>query len=103
MRADVHVGGVALDLPHRGLPDGDVELSIRPEAVTFVPVASAPMVATVRKASYLGGLMEYTLDTSIGELFVISTAVERPHSVGSTVGVALAQHGVVAIPPSAVT
>ena len=103
MRADVHVGGVALDLPHRGLPDGDVDLSIRPEAVTFVPVVGAPMIATVSKASYLGGLMEYTLDTSIGELFVISTAVERPHSVGSTVGVALAQHGVVAIPPSAVT
>jgi iron(III) transport system ATP-binding protein len=97
--ADVDVGGVTLRLPHRGLPDGEVELSIRPEAVTFVPAAGAPLTATVRKASYLGGLMEYTLDTRIGELFVISTAVEQPYTAGSIVGVALAQHGVVAIPP----
>ncbi|MEP7330360.1 MAG: ABC transporter ATP-binding protein, partial [Betaproteobacteria bacterium] len=99
--ADVEVGGVTLSLPHRGLPDGDVELSIRPEAVTFTPEANAAMTATVRKASYLGGLMEYTLETPIGELFVISTAVAQPHPVGSKVGVALAQHGVVAIPPAA--
>jgi hypothetical protein len=44
-------------------------------------------------------LMEYSLDTDIGELFVISTAVERPFTAGSTVGVALANHGVVVIPP----
>ena len=99
--ADVEVGGVTLRLPHRGLRDGEVELSIRPEAVTFVPAAGAPLTATVRKASYLGGLMEYSLDTPIGELFAISTAVEAPHAVGSTVGIALAQHGVVAIPPAA--
>jgi iron(III) transport system ATP-binding protein len=98
--ADVDVGGVTLRLPHRGLPDGAVELSIRPEAVTFVPATGAPLTATVRKASYLGGLMEYTLDTRIGELFVISTGVEAPQGVGTVVGVALAAHGVVAIPPA---
>jgi iron(III) transport system ATP-binding protein len=42
--------------------------------------------------------MEYTLDTPIGPLFVISTAVERPLEVGARVGVALANHGVVVIP-----
>jgi len=33
--ADVHVGPVMLVLPHRGLADGEVELAIRPEAVTL--------------------------------------------------------------------
>lgn len=102
-RGDVLVGGVTLDVLHRGLRDGDVELSIRPEAITLLPETAAPLTATVRKAAYLGGLMEYTLDSPIGELFVISTAVDQPLAVGATVGVALANHGVVAIPPAAVS
>ncbi|MEO6565448.1 MAG: ABC transporter ATP-binding protein [Casimicrobiaceae bacterium] len=98
--AQVDVGGLTLRLPHRGLPDGDVDLSIRPEAVMLVPPAGAPMQGTVRNASYLGGLMEYTLDTPIGALFVISMDVAVPYAPGATVGVRLAQHGVVAVPPA---
>ena len=98
--ADVLVGGVTLDVLHRGLPDGDVELAIRPEAITLLPETAAPLKATVRTAAYLGGLMEYTLDTPIGELFAISIAVDQPLAVGATVGVALTNHGVVAIPPA---
>ncbi len=98
---DVRIGNVTLSLAHRDLPDGDVDLSIRPEAIEFLPIADAPIRATVRKAAYLGGLMEYTLDTPIGELFVISTAVDQPHAIGSGVGVALARHGVVVIPLAA--
>jgi hypothetical protein len=45
--------------------------------------------------------MEYTLDSPIGALFVISTAVDQPLAVGAGVGLALANHGVVAIPPAA--
>ncbi len=52
---DVHVGGITLTLPHRGLPDGAVDLSIRPEAITFTPQSGAALAATVRKAAYLGG------------------------------------------------
>jgi iron(III) transport system ATP-binding protein len=98
---DVLVGGTVLDLPHRDLPDGEVDLSIRPEAITFVRPEEAPLKATVRKASYLGGLIEYTLDSPIGELFVISVAVDHPVAVGTSVGILLARHGVVVIPPSA--
>src|SRR5690349_15430058 len=59
-RADVQIGPVSLLLPHRGLADGEVELAIRPEAVTLRDGAGA-LQGTVRKAAYLGGLMEYTL------------------------------------------
>ena len=51
------------------------------------------------KAAYLGNTMEYTLETVIGPLFVINGAVDRPLAVGATTGVALAPHGVIAIPP----
>jgi iron(III) transport system ATP-binding protein len=102
-RGEVVIGSVTLDVLHRGLPDGEVELSIRPEAITLLPQDAAPLQATVRKAAYLGGLMEYTLDSPIGALFVISTAVDQPLAVGAGVGVALANHGVVAIPPAAIS
>jgi iron(III) transport system ATP-binding protein len=97
---EVVVGGTVLVLPHRGLPDGDVDLSIRPEAITFVQPEDASLKATVCKAAYLGGIIEYTLDSPIGDLFVISVAVDHPVAVGTGVGVALARHGVVVIPPS---
>jgi len=97
---DVRLGPVTLVLPHRGLADGDCEVAIRPEGIELRHDGDAPIAATVRKAAYLGQLMEYTLDTTIGDLFVISTAVDRPLPVGGRVGVALANHGVVVIPPS---
>jgi iron(III) transport system ATP-binding protein len=99
--ADVKLGAVTLSLPHRDMPDGPVEVSIRPEAISITQDDDAPIRGTVRKAAYLGGLMEYSLDTDVGELFVISTAVERPFAAGSAIGVTLAQHGVVVIPPGA--
>jgi len=99
--ADVRLGAVTLSLPHRGLADGRVDVSIRPEAIDVRSDASGPIRGTVRKASYLGGLMEYSLATDIGDLFVVSTAVERPLAAGTAVGVSLADHGVVVIPPGA--
>src|SRR6059058_4732455 len=96
---NVTLGAVTLSLHHRGLPDGTVEVSIRPEAIEIRNSGDAPLNGHVRKVAYLGGLMEYSLDTDIGALFVISTAVERPFTAGAAVGVALANHGVVVIPP----
>ena len=96
--ADVTLGPVTLSLPHGGAADGECEVAIRPEAIELHREGNAPIAATVRKASYLGQLMEYTLDTAIGPLFVISTAVDRPLEIGAAVGVALAGHGVVVIP-----
>lgn len=98
-RADISIGGMVLDLPHRGLPDGEVQLSIRPEAIVLVAADAAVLVGTVRKTAYLGGVLEYSLETAIGDLFAISPAVDRPLPAGSRVGVVFAGHGVVAVPP----
>ena len=88
-------------LPHRGLPDGDVDLSIRPEAITLASEGASRLRGTIRKASYLGGTMEYSVETAVGTLFVISTAVDAPMPVGARVGIVLARHGVVAIAAAA--
>ena len=97
---EVRLGPITLALPHRGLPDGECEVAIRPEAIEMRPGAGA-LPATVKKAAYLGQWMEYTLATPIGDLFAISTAVDRPVAVGTAIGIALANHGVVVIPETA--
>lgn len=101
--ADVQLGPIVLSLPHRDLDDGEIEVAIRPEAIQFHADGPSGLPATVKKASYLGHLMEYTLATPIGDLFVISTAVDQPLAIGQPLAVGLANRGVVVIPPSTVT
>ena len=97
--ADVHIGPVTLRLPHRGVADGEVEIAIRPESILMSGTASdTGIAATVRKVAYLGGFMEYTLATAVGELFVITQQVDRPFATGDTVTATLAAHGAVVIP-----
>jgi len=93
---EITLGPLVLRLPHRGLAEGAVDVAIRPEAISLGDNASG-LPGTVRKVAYLGGLMEYTIETAIGPLFVIDMAVDRPRAVGSAVGLSLADHGVVPI------
>ncbi len=104
-RLDATMGEVALGplrarVPHRGAADGAVDVAIRPEAIAIGPPRDETLPATIRKASYLGGTVEYTLDTPVGALFAISSDVESPHRAGAHVGVTLARHGVVVVPPT---
>ncbi|HKP66032.1 MAG TPA: TOBE domain-containing protein, partial [Casimicrobiaceae bacterium] len=94
----VTIGPMTLSLPHRGLPDGHVEVSIRPEAITLSPAGKMPLAATVQKSAYLGGVIEYTLDSAIGALFAIATGIEHPYAAGETVSLDFARLGVVLIP-----
>ncbi len=82
---ELAIGPLKVRLAHRGLANGAVDVSIRPEAIE------------VRKAAYIGGSMEYTVDTAIGQLFIVSMAVDRPLAVAASVSLALANHGVVPI------
>jgi iron(III) transport system ATP-binding protein len=94
---DLALGPLTVRLPHRNLPAGTVEVAIRPEAVEIGAQGNAGLAGTVRKAAYIGGVMEYTIATDIGELFVISMAVDRPLASGAPVSLTLARHGVVPI------
>jgi iron(III) transport system ATP-binding protein len=96
---ELRLGTLAVPLPHRGLPEGEVDVAIRPEAIELNATRDGGLPATVRKAAYLGGTVEYTLDTPIGELFAVSQAVEVPFARGDSIVVTLASHGVVVVPP----
>jgi iron(III) transport system ATP-binding protein len=95
--SEVSIGTLVVRIAHRGLPDGEVDVAIRPEAIRIGEREG--LAATVRKAAYLGGTMEYTLDTAVGELFAISPAVDAPLAPHADVAVTLAAHGVVVVPP----
>jgi iron(III) transport system ATP-binding protein len=95
---ELRLGTLAVPLPHRGLPEGEVDVAIRPEAIELNAATDGGLPATVRKAAYLGGTVEYTLDTPIGELFAVSQAVEAPFARGDSIVVTLASHGVVVVP-----
>ena len=97
----VEIGGLRLELPHRGLAEGAVDVAIRPEAL-LIGVASegtAGIRGTVTQVAYLGSRMEYSIGTEIGDLFATSPIVHRPLTAGAAVTLTLADHGVTLIRP----
>ncbi len=99
-RATVTVGGIALELPDSGAPEGRVELAIRPDALrlTAGPAGAGAIAGEVAKTAYLGTRIEYTLTTPIGELFAVDREVASPLAAGTAVAIRFAEDGVTVIP-----
>ena len=104
--ASVRLGDLELQLPHRDLPAGKLDLAVRPNA--FLLRAGGPVAGeiagTIRKAAYLGGHMEYEL-TLAGvehEIFIVDPRVDAPLEPGSLVGVAIAGSGAALVPATGV-
>lgn len=73
---------------------GPVKIAVRPEAWLIGPVASSGLAARVIKQTYVGSVMEYTLGSPLGDIFVVSPDVRQPLSPGAPVSLYLADHGV---------
>ena len=94
-KAIIRVAGSKLQLPHRGLPPGKADLAIRPEAIRLEdPGATDALQGHISKATYLGSHFEYTVDTDLGEIFVIDPNLTPARASGSAVSVKLADRGV---------
>ncbi len=94
--AQVKIGSVQLELPHRGNSAGGAKVAIRPEAIRIQQASEDVngLPATVSKATYLGNHIEYSLATEIGELFVVDADVGQFVGAGSSVSLSFASHGV---------
>jgi iron(III) transport system ATP-binding protein len=94
--ARVAFGGVELVLPHRDMSKGEVGVAIRPNAVevSTEPIDGPSINGTIGKAAYLGGHMEYTIETAVGQLFVITTDVLHPVARDAAVHIGFTNHGV---------
>ena len=99
--AEVNIGGILVKLPHRGIPTGEVDVAIRPQAIRLNRTVNKDEIsATILKSSYLGDHIEYTLESTLGELFVIDNQIEKQFESGSAVSITFRTSGLSMIPES---
>jgi iron(III) transport system ATP-binding protein len=98
--AAVDVGGLQLNLPHRNVSKGEVKVSVHPRAITLLPkgLSATVLEGNVSKSTYLGGHMEYLVDSPLGELFVIDHNVITPIHQGTDVSIDFDVSGASLIP-----
>ena len=93
--AKVRIGGIELVVSSRRSDNGPAKVAIRPEAIRLSAGGNgAPLRGTVRKATYLGSHIEYTLETELGPLFATDPHVDAPVAPDSDVAIELAPRGV---------
>jgi len=99
-RAQVRLDRLSLELPSRGARPGPVKLAIRPDAILLdtAQPAEPALEARLTKAAYLGKHVEYELESSIGELFVVEYGRKEPLPSGSTVWMRFAGHSIAVVP-----
>jgi iron(III) transport system ATP-binding protein len=93
--ANVQIGNAKTRLPRRGMKPGKTQVAIRPESLQITDSKLEGCIdAEVIKATYLGSHMEYTLNSAIGELFVVEPDINSPVVIGSSISVQLRDHGI---------
>ena len=93
--AEVNIGGFTMRLPHRGLASGAVNVAIRPQAILLQSSGEQTGIpGTIQKAIYLGNHIEYTIDSPVGELFMIGHQVDQLQPSGSKVTISFLRRGV---------
>ena len=87
--------------PRTAVAPGAVKVAVRPEAWQISP-AHEGIAARLTKRAYLGSVYEYTFDTALGSIFVVSPDLSQVLPIGAEVGLKLGDHGVsvVQIKPS---
>ena len=99
--AEVEIGGIRTNLPHRGLISGEANVAIRPQSICLSQSGNENSIpGTILKAIYLGGHIEYTVDCILGELFMIDNQMESKQNLDAAVSITLRNQGVSLIPES---
>ena len=79
--------------PKQRVNAGAVKVAVRPEAWQ-INRDGAGVSGKLVKSSYLGSFFEYTFETVLGSIFVVSPDLTNVLPLGAQVGLALADHGV---------
>ncbi|MEG0919961.1 MAG: ABC transporter ATP-binding protein [Comamonas sp.] len=79
--------------PRQPVVPGAVKVAVRPEAWQIGPVNDG-IGARLAKRAYLGSVYEYTFDTALGAIFVVSSDLGLVLPIGAEVGLKLGSHGV---------
>ena len=92
--------GVLTLRPQRPVAAGPVKVAARPEA-WLIHRDGTGIPATLTKRAYLGSNFEYTFETDLGAIFVVSSDFSDVLPLGARVGLSLADHGVSVVRASA--
>ena len=98
-RGQVDLDGARIELPHRGLQPGEVDLVIRPEAIGLEAGEGTGFAGRVTKATFMGSHVEYHVDTAPGDLFAVVPRTQPFRAPGSTVRVVLDAKGAILVRP----
>ncbi len=101
LNAKLDIGGIQLQLPHRGLMPGNAMVAIRPQSIYLNESGSEKGISgTILKSSYLGDHLEYTVKSELGEFFVIDNQMQTQHPSGAQVSITFRSYGISLIPES---
>ena len=101
LNAKLDIGGIQIQLPHRGLMPGNAMLAIRPHSICLHESGTEDGIpGTIQKSSYLGDHLEYTVKCDLGEFFVIDNQMQTQHPSGANVSINFRSHGISLIPES---
>src|SRR5438445_105526 len=84
-----------LELPRRSARPGPATVAIRPDALLLGrdrPQDPA-LPGRIVKSAYLGTHMEYTVECTLGSLFVVDRATADPYPIGADVWVGFVKTG----------
>jgi iron(III) transport system ATP-binding protein len=95
----VALDGSRVELPHRGLSPGAVDLVIRPEAIDLETGEGAGLPGRVSRATFMGSHVEYHVDTALGDLFAVVPRTRPFRPTGSAVRVVLDAKGAILVRP----
>lgn len=89
--AEINIEGFLHKLPANECKKGPATLAVRPSRLDIK--AKVGIKATVRKATYVGNRMEYTLDIGNIDIFAVHDDVDSPLSIGEEIHLGLFQTG----------
>jgi len=98
--AAIEIGKISLNLPHKGVTPGKIKLAVRPHAVNIHQEKHPGIPGKVLKSVYLGSHQEYTIQTNLGEWFVLDNEMKEIHDEKSSVSLDFKNRGVSIIPHS---
>ncbi len=88
--ATIEVAGVRLTVPTTQSAKFDASLVIRPQNASLAPPdENSKLVGNITYSAYLGNQIQYTLDSPLGELFIIDNNMVSTFTTGSDVEIRL--------------
>lgn len=96
-RAVIRVGTLEHRVPTRVPRSGSAKLAVRPGAIQIGAAGGAGLPGRVLHSAYLGGHVEYEVETEVGTLFIIDHDVEKGLAAASDVTLGFKNRGIALI------